>query len=268
VKRAVIVIVALAGCDKLFDLDPVELDGDSSVADRDASNGDSKPIDAKPCVPVNHDEDLDGIDDACDLCPTVTDDKLDTDGDGVGNDCDPNLGTNGVDKILLSVMFKDAADFSSTFIVTDGTPTWEATGNGRVTLFSNNTITTMGNFIPTRLEVRTAQVGQGVGATASVIAAGATCTVTGGNCASNNTLATCIRAFPGGAQGELGEPSQNVRSIDLDGPSPVECSITGTSPSNRASAGSTAPFGNSDVQLTTNATGALIVESIVIYGSG
>lgn len=43
------------------------------------------------CVAVGHDEDGDGIDDACDVCPHVADPaQLDSDGDRVGDACDPN----------------------------------------------------------------------------------------------------------------------------------------------------------------------------------
>jgi hypothetical protein len=41
------------------------------------------------CEGVGHDEDGDGIDDACDTCPTVPDPgQLDTDGDGLGDACE------------------------------------------------------------------------------------------------------------------------------------------------------------------------------------
>jgi hypothetical protein len=39
---------------------------------------------------AGHDEDGDGIDDACDVCPHIADpDQTDSDGDGVGDACDP-----------------------------------------------------------------------------------------------------------------------------------------------------------------------------------
>lgn len=50
----------------------------------DAGAGDGPPT----CMPVGHDEDGDGVDDACDACPQRPDDRADSDGDGIGDACD------------------------------------------------------------------------------------------------------------------------------------------------------------------------------------
>lgn len=51
------------------------------------AHGDSVPFCA---AAVGHDEDGDGIDDACDVCPHLADPaQVDSDGDGVGDACDP-----------------------------------------------------------------------------------------------------------------------------------------------------------------------------------
>jgi hypothetical protein len=56
-------------------------------------------IDELPPAPTcaeatSHDEDGDGVRDACDVCPGIADDQTDSDADGVGDACDPNPGTD------------------------------------------------------------------------------------------------------------------------------------------------------------------------------
>ena len=71
------VLLLLAGCGRFgFDARPTDA-----------------ALDATPCVPVGtHDEDADGIIDSCDVCPHLADaTQADTDGDRVGDACDPEV---------------------------------------------------------------------------------------------------------------------------------------------------------------------------------
>jgi len=76
-------MLALAGCGRLA-FDPIP-----SGSNDDASNGDGT---TGACAnPIGHDEDADGVDDACDRCPHLADAlQPDADGDKVGDACDPN----------------------------------------------------------------------------------------------------------------------------------------------------------------------------------
>ncbi|MEO7326944.1 MAG: thrombospondin type 3 repeat-containing protein [Minicystis sp.] len=44
---------------------------------------------ASPCVPIGADVDSDGVDDACDNCPSVANNQADSDSNGVGDLCEP-----------------------------------------------------------------------------------------------------------------------------------------------------------------------------------
>lgn len=79
--QRVVTIALLIGCGRLqFDQRDATGDGGTILAD-------ARP-DAVACTPVGHDEDGDGVDDACDSCPQHSADQEDADRDGVGDACD------------------------------------------------------------------------------------------------------------------------------------------------------------------------------------
>lgn len=100
VRGLVVVMVALFGCDTVFQLTapaidaappqcPVEpiggpdVDDDGDLVDNGVDNCPSRSN------PGQYDEDGDGAGDECDLCPTAHEDR-DADCDGIGDSCDPD----------------------------------------------------------------------------------------------------------------------------------------------------------------------------------
>lgn len=105
VARAVVSVLALAGCDHVFGLD---LPGDAATA---------SPVCWEPAL-IDHDEDGDAWMDGCDVCPATPDGgQEDRDGDGVGDACDPNPGDP-----------RDRLVFFDSFETMD--PRWSAYGTG------------------------------------------------------------------------------------------------------------------------------------------
>ena len=92
-------VVLLSGCGR-FAFDSTGDAGGSGGGDV----GDGRGID----VPIGHDEDGDGIPDVSDFCPHIANAmNLDSDGDAVGDICDPDPGTPIQHWIAFSPMIGD-----------------------------------------------------------------------------------------------------------------------------------------------------------------
>lgn len=85
--HSLVAVAALAACGRVdfaARADALAADAPRADAVRLADTGDSLTV---ACG--THDEDQDGVPDACDNCPALANDQLDSDGDGVGDACDP-----------------------------------------------------------------------------------------------------------------------------------------------------------------------------------
>lgn len=129
-------MLSLAACGRVrfIDVPPGSGDGGPSDAPPDVP-GEGTPaidaIDAPACVAVGHDEDADGIDDACDVCPHLSDPaQLDSDGDRVGDACDPEP-ANPRQQIVLFDPFLNLDNWTTNAGATQGTD--------QLLLLANNT---------------------------------------------------------------------------------------------------------------------------------
>jgi hypothetical protein len=93
-----------AGCDKLW--------GVQAVAVTDAT---IDVLDTAPdaCVAIGHDEDGDGLDDACDPCPFSANHADDSDGDGIPLACDPDPSAANVRLFFTGFDLKSRAALTS-----------------------------------------------------------------------------------------------------------------------------------------------------------
>lgn len=106
-------VVLLAGCGR-FGFGGIEVSADAPV---------DTAIDARICAaPLGHDEDVDGVDDACDGCPHLANvDQLDTDGDGVGDPCDLTAGVQQISLFDPFVAARSEWRYASTVVVANDT---------------------------------------------------------------------------------------------------------------------------------------------------
>jgi hypothetical protein len=266
--RVALLLLVLGGCDSLFDLDRVRSSADDGGTEPGDGNvvQDVTMIDAKPCTPIGHNEDTDMLDDGCDSCPTITNVGTDTDGDGLDDACDPNLGLNDRDQILFWTTFPTMSSLTEDF-TSNGNVMWEPGTNGQVVVFANSVLTAKEGFKPTKIEVRTALVGVGIGAEANMMHSGATCQVMGSDCEKNTALLSCVTAYPNGSNGTLQKPGSDVRLIEMIGGNNVVTCVASSSPTSEASGQTQVSLSPNNLQFTTNSSGSIIITAIVIYGT-
>ncbi len=133
-------LVATTACDGVFGFHDHEITVDAAP---DAPLP-VDAIDASPCVPNGHDEDADGIPDACDDCPVDSNaDQANQDGDGVGDVCDLAPASMG-DTILFFSAFTDPTGYVFT-----GNLTRTADA---IQLRGTTTVTINGDLAPTRVQ--------------------------------------------------------------------------------------------------------------------
>lgn len=98
-------LALLAGCNYAFGIPTSDhpLDAAPPMIDAPA-------VDAGPCG--THDEDVDGFADGCDLCPMFAD-MTDTDGDGIGDLCDPAPADPSDHLVLFDPLVQAASDWTA-----------------------------------------------------------------------------------------------------------------------------------------------------------
>jgi hypothetical protein len=139
----VFAVVAVVGCNQVFNLDPtLAVDAGFHAPDSDG-DGIRDDIDNCPQTvnPAQGDGDGDKIGDACDNCPLIpnTDQQNIGDGDGVGDLCDPRPADDG-DCLVLLDLFADPTAVDSHWRRRSTTPAGTVTSQpGRLTIDPPNT---------------------------------------------------------------------------------------------------------------------------------
>lgn len=260
--RIVVVLLALAGCDKLFDIDHIGPgDGGHGGSLRD---GDVDVADAFVCTEAGHDEDVDFVDDACDPCPTIMNSEVDDDHDGLPNACDRDNAATGLDRIIAYWTFP--ADDLSGFAITGMLPVFTSTNNGMMMVTGTTTMATSMPYALTRVDFHVSGVAFAGGPSELSLQVGTNtiCSFTGAFC-DGTSGGTCIHF--GSAMSPWSKPGTAARVISLyQKDANVMCSISDGGV-NMNAAGGVGTLLPGEVGFTINATVTLKLEAIVIYGS-
>lgn len=270
--RLITLLMLASGCNKLFDLEHVEIaddrsDGGSSGSDGDTGSDGDAGIDAylggcatAPLFP--HDEDNDEIDDSCDGCPTQPSTTVDGDGDGLPAACDRSTATQDeIKRVWLFATASDTAGLTLTNAVHNGL------GNGSLELGTSATVRTQSQFLPTRIEVnvRGASPASAAGKLLLSLVGRVACEVKAQACSTSSDF-TCGTVVPSPNSGAtLGTAISSLKRIVFYDQSGARCDITNSSSATVGATG-TAPFAPGYVEITTNTDLTVFIDSIVIYG--
>jgi len=265
--RRLALLVVLAGCDKLFDLEPVTDpadagDGDAGVID------DGPPPDMVVCDASEHDEDSDLIPDRCDACPTyaaIT--SGDNDNDGLPNECDQNDAASMKDRIEAYWTFPTAADLAD-FTYTGSMPGHTTNERGMAQLASGTALTTMLSATPTRVELHVfGMITQDFNSKLRIQVGTTTlCTVSGAQC-DGATAGMCVSTGPMN-NSNLTTLSGALRRVSLfrTGATSLGCSISsGTATS--IAINPLAPLGGGQITIELSANASVQLQALVIYGA-
>jgi hypothetical protein len=262
--RWLVVLVAVAGCDKLFSVDHITVHGGEQGmdgGDGDARPVDSPDLDADLCT-MMPDEDGDGVSDICDACPTVNNtNPANADSDELPDACDPRPTTPG-DRIVFKALFTTVDD--EALFMFSGSHSYNGApiNHGIETLGAAGTpsgMQTNDPFTPIKIEVNVAgftsattndEVGVGTSAVKCFV--------------NQCSLGTCFVMIPGNGAGNISSQPSSVSQISIRAAGGLVCTVTGN-----GSSGSTSNsgFGFAPIIIGTLGDAVVPVKSIVVYGT-